>query len=119
MKCWINRLLIVSAFVVASASIGYSQNDPKRTSLWGAAFTPGNIPACITNLVLSEAGPQFGEAPANFISMFYSCGCITVEALDPTTFRVVYGGVGIQIVIDATRIYRDEPSATALPEDEQ
>lgn len=71
---------------------------------------PSNgIPTPILHEVLTQAAPQFGVSVDRFIRLYYSCGCISVVQVGTLTYRVTYGGVGIQILIDATRAHGFDP----------
>jgi hypothetical protein len=64
--------------------------------------------------VLTLAAPEFGFSAEDFIRMYYTCGCITVQNIGPGVYLVTYGGIGIQIVIDGSRMSEegDGPVAT-------
>lgn len=53
--------------------------------------------------ILTEAAPHFGMSVDAFIREYNSCSCITITQIGPNTYYVVYGGIGIQIVIDDGR----------------
>lgn len=61
----------------------------------------------ILNQVLTLAAPYYGMPADQFIRLYNTCGCITVTQLGSSTYYVVYGGIGIQIVIDDGRYGRD------------
>jgi hypothetical protein len=92
-------LLLLGASGWAHAQVG----DRKPTGGISIGTTPSTIPIDILHEVLAAAAPSFNISVPNFIRMYYSCNCILVEQLGPNTYRVTYGGIGIMIVIDATR----------------
>jgi hypothetical protein len=67
--------------------------------------------------VLTLAAPEFGFSAEDFIRMYYNCGCITVQNIGPGVYLVTYGGIGIQIVIDGSRMTEegDGPVNTVGP----
>jgi hypothetical protein len=67
--------------------------------------------------VLTLAAPEFGFSAEDFIRMYYTCGCITVQNIGPGVYLVTYGGIGIQIVIDGSRLSEegDGPLGTFGP----
>lgn len=56
------------------------------------------------NIVLTQAAPLFGFTPDQFIRMYNRCNCITVESIGENTYRVEYGGLGIEILVDVSSI---------------
>ena len=54
--------------------------------------------------ILTLAAPQYGYEIEDFIRMYHNCGCITVSQVGPSTYLVTYGGIGILIVIDGSRV---------------
>lgn len=74
-------------------------------SLTSGTFQPLNtIPHDVLMEILTLAAPHFGFAAEDFIRMYESCGCISVTQIGPGVYLVIYGGIGIQIVIDGCRI---------------
>jgi hypothetical protein len=92
-------LFILGASGWAHAQVG----DRKPTGGISIGTTNSPIPIDVLHEVLAAAAPSYNMTVANFIRLYYSCGCIIVEQLGPQTYRVTYGGIGILIVIDATR----------------
>ena len=52
--------------------------------------------------ILTQAAPHYGYSPDQFIRLYYHCSCITITELGPNLYRVVYGGIGIEILIDVS-----------------
>jgi|GEM_PF-7041196 hypothetical protein len=107
MKSWILRAVMLGSLLLLGQSDLFSQTDRSVTSSpsnpGGAGVNP-NIPAAVAQRVLALAAPHFNHLPPGFVAMYYSCDCIRLDDLGSGTYRVTYGGVGIQIVIDATFI---------------
>ena len=65
--------------------------------------TYGPIPYSTLLQVLNLAAPYYNMLPEAFVRAYNTCGCITVTQIGHNTYYVVYGGIGIQIVIDDAR----------------
>ena len=103
MKNWVIRFVLCAAFMVSLAGVVNAQASGRKGGSGSDLNPNSNIPGYVLHEVLTLAAPHFGMPPAQFIRLFYTCNCISVVQMSPTTYRVVYGGIGIQIVIDATR----------------
>lgn len=57
--------------------------------------------------ILTLAAPHYGYSPDQFIRLYYHCSCITITELGPNLYRVVYGGIGIEILIDVSFVVGD------------
>lgn len=101
-------LLLLGASNWVQAQVG----DRKPSGGISIGTTNTSIPTDLLHEVLAAAAPQFNVSVPQFIRLYYTCGCIVVEQLSPNTFRVTYGGIGIMIVIDATRGGRDDGRAS-------
>ena len=107
MKSWILRAVTLCTLLLLGQPGLFSQTDRSVATSPGNTQGPGvnpNIPAAVAQRVLAIAAPHFNHLPPGFIGMYYSCNCIRLDDLGSGTYRVTYGGVGIQIVIDATFI---------------
>jgi hypothetical protein len=91
--------LLLGASTWAHAQIG----DRKPAGGITIGNTNSSIPMDVLHEVLAAAAPSYNMQATQFIRLYYTCSCIIVEQLSPNTFRVTYGGLGIMIVIDATR----------------
>jgi hypothetical protein len=92
------------------AEVGVSTRGPVSGSLENNS----GIPTLILQYVLTQAAPQFGLTPTQLIRAYYSCNCVTVEQIGPSTYLVTYGGLGIQIVIDVSRPGNNEQRSRGL-----
>lgn len=93
--------LLLSLPLAGMSQFGGGASGNNYTFGGGGQNSP--IPVNTLNQVLSLAAPSFGYQPAAFIAMYNTCGCITVEQISPNTYLVVYGGLGIQIIIEGNR----------------
>jgi hypothetical protein len=105
------RFWLISTFalLLGVPVLGHSQllsnvGSKSLLQLSGSPASTDGIPRDVLILVLTEAAPYYGYLPSDFIDMYYTCGCITVEQLSPDTYLVIYGGLGIQIIIDGSRL---------------
>lgn len=108
-------LYIAALFLLVSLPLmGHSQGVVSNTFRGALSNSTGNgggtnsvltpIPTNVLIEVLTQAAPSFGFRADDFISLYYTCYCITVEQIGPNTYLVVYGGLGIQIIIDGSRL---------------
>ncbi len=106
--------IILLAALLAIPFIGFGQEN---SSLMGRSISVsesssksgvslGAFSSQQLNQVLTLAAPYYGMPADLFIREYNSCGCITVTQIGPSTYYVVYGGIGIQIVIDDGRYGR-------------
>ncbi|MEY3443542.1 MAG: hypothetical protein RLZZ519_1823 [Bacteroidota bacterium] len=97
-------LFLSFALLLALPSLVVGQNTGNKVVILGL---PGQQTAELSNDVINQvltlAAPQFGFSFADFLRMYHTCGCITITEVGPGTYLVVYGGIGIQIVIDGCR----------------
>lgn len=97
-------LFLSFALLLVLPSLVVGQNVGNKVVVVGQ---PGQQTIGLTNDVINEvltlAAPQFGFSFADFLRMYHTCGCITITEVGPGTYLVVYGGIGIQIVIDGCR----------------
>jgi hypothetical protein len=93
------------ALLLSLPSLVVGQNLGSKAAILGLpGQTSVGIPNEVINEILTLAAPQFGFPAAEFMLMYDTCGCITITEIGPGTYLVVYGGIGIQIVIDGCRI---------------
>lgn len=52
--------------------------------------------------VLTQAAPHFGFLPDQFIRLYHRCNCVAVDEIGLNTYRVEYGGLGIEILVDVS-----------------
>ena len=62
----------------------------------------GDIPVETLHEVLTLAAPHFNQIPSQFIRLYDECGCIVVNDLGNDVYRVIYGGIGIEILVDVS-----------------
>lgn len=68
-----------------------------------------DIPLETLHAILTQAAPQFGFLPDQFIRLYEDCSCITVLQIGPNVYRVEYGGLGIEILVDVSATIEIEP----------
>ena len=115
MKFWTFKVAFICLLLFGAVGSLHAQSlHSKRPPQGSTLGTNTTIPAWILHEVLTQAAPHFNFSPSQFIGMYYTCGCISVVQVGPTTYRVTYGGIGIQIVIDATRKTKDAVGISSI-----
>ena len=107
-------------FLLSLPALGFGQLNiaPVNGGQGGGGITfsgANSISQSMLNQILTIAAPQFGMIPADFVTLYQTCGCVTVEQIGPNTYFVSYGGLGIQIIIDGSRFSRPMPTYTPIP----
>jgi len=64
--------------------------------------TPPDIEEETLHEILSLAAPYYNYIPEQFIRLYYHCNCIEVTEIGVGLYRVEYGGIGIEILIDVS-----------------
>lgn len=97
---------LVLFVLLAVPSIVWCQNSFATKSLVISGPAPQTAPltSVLVDEILTLAAPQFGFEVEDFIRMYHNCGCITVSQVGLGTYLVTYGGIGILIVIDGSRL---------------
>jgi hypothetical protein len=98
--------LLSITMLLALPGLVVGQINASKSVLIGAPLQQqqgAGISADVLVEILTLAAPHFGFTPDDFIRMYHSCECITITEIGPGEYLVVYGGIGIQIVIDGSR----------------
>ena len=115
--------IFLLAALLSLPFIGFGQENSAlggRSNSFGESNSKSGVSlvaysAEVLNQVLTLAAPYYGMQVDLFIREYNSCSCIAVTQIGPSTYLVVYGGIGIQIVIDDGRYGRDNTNHHFIP----
>jgi hypothetical protein len=108
------RIAVVFLLLLGVAGGVSAQSQAKKPIPTVVLNPNSSIPNSLVIEILTLAAPEFNFTPTQFIHLYYTCNCIGIIQVNANTFRVMYGGIGIQIVIDATQLHPFRPRPLSL-----